>query len=301
MARAALGPLLGLELTPARRARNLLAARKFLHWCQRCGYPLDDDDKNLETALKFYICSLWAEGEGRDAAADVLFGIRLLTDLDVAKYWRLYRVWAKSELPSQAEPAALDEILALAGWCYRHGHDAMGCGLLLAYDTFLRTGELLILRAVDFNSVIQPDGTPAVVIDLGLTKGVQRRGGVEQVVCTDPLLLRLIGRVLAAMTNADEPFVGVTPDSFRYKFRKAVRELGLSHRKLQPYSLRRGGLSSAAANGVPLSTLCGRARWWNMKVARLYIQEGKQLLASLQHSPQLKQQLKEAATWIPQR
>ena len=77
--------------------------------------------------------------------------------------------------------------------------------------------------------------------------------------------------------------------------RKTMQNFNLSHRQLTPYSFRRGGLSAACLAGIPVSTLALRARWWDIRTAKEYIQEGAASLGALEVTAGARMQLKEAA------
>ena len=49
----------------------------------------------------------------------------------------------------------------------------------------------------------------------------------------------------------------------------------------KPYSLRRGGATSAYKNGCPLDTLVSKGRWQHLHTARIYLDTGLQALTSL--------------------
>ena len=54
---------------------------------------------------------------------------------------------------------------------------------------------------------------------------------------------------------------------------------------IQPYSLRRGGSTSAFRRGVPFEQLLLRGRWIHQRTARIYLDEGLQQSAILSFSP----------------
>jgi integrase len=154
------------------------------------------------------------------------------------------------------------------------GEEGFGDRHLLAYDLFLRTGEWTNLRLEAVEA-----GVSAATISLGLTKGVQRRGGVETVTCRDPLLVRHLSLLKA--TRGGGKLVEDPEAAIRVWLRKLAKLLGIADRKLTPYSFRRGGLSAASLDGVPVSTLALRARWLDTRIATVYIQEGEQTLRAL--------------------
>ena len=60
--------------------------------------------------------------------------------------WRLMKTWTKHELPTRAVPLDARTALAFAGLFWVWGEHRMAAGILVAFDFFLRTGELFTLR-----------------------------------------------------------------------------------------------------------------------------------------------------------
>ena len=137
-----------------------------------------------------------------------------------------------------------------------------------------------------------------MVISLKETKGIKRRGGIEDYVCTDPLLRKLLVKA-AAQTSPGDSVIGMPPQTFRKWLHATTKTLGLQARKLLPYSFRRGGITAAVRRGVPVSTVIHRARWHSAKVAQVYIKEGEQQLAKLKHPKQTTKLLAAAKRHIP--
>ena len=291
-ARATVGGLEGGQ-SETRMKRNKKAAALFLAWCGRAGLPLCDDTARLATAMTAFVLDCWHEGEGKDVCCSATFGCAALLSLESKTVftvsWRLLKKWSKLELPRQAPPALRLETLALAGLAWRENKRGLAIGLLLAYDLFLRTGEW---ANIDFAQV---EGSAAVglTISLGETKGVKRRGGVEMVTCRDETLINLYLQHCGNQRSGR--LLEISEDAMRRWFKTACTKLLIGHRRLTPYSLRRGGLSAAAADGVAVSTLALRARWQDTKTAKVYIQEGQLALAELRLEAAAENRLRQAA------
>ena len=137
-----------------------------------------------------------------------------------------------------------------------------------------------------------------MVMELGETKGVQRRGGSETYVCRDRHLVNLLAKALK-QAAAGKPLIGMSAAQFRTWFKKTTQELNLQRRGLLPYSLRRGGITAVITQGTPASTVVLRARWHNARVAEVYVREGQQALASLVWTPTTKSLLEASISHIP--
>jgi len=288
--RADLGPLRLQLMQPARRRRNIKAAGLFLVWTMYRGYPHDSCNAVLDAALLAWAENLWLSGDGKDGLADTLYGVRMLVggpSLNLQDAWQLYKQWSKAELPQQAPPMLLLELLGLAGMAAFAGAWGLACSLLVGFDCFLRPSEFLDLKPTQVSMV-----SGAAVLDLGETKGVKRRGGKDEVILRDPLLVGLLGK-LCLVLPPDEPLSGVTLAQGREWVKKALARFDLGQRGLQLYSIRRGGVTRAYTLGASATSLSLRARWMDAKTARVYIAEGKELL----RNPQLTDQQRGGLQW----
>lgn len=292
-ARATIGKLEHVGHGKERQKRNLKAAATFLAWAVACGFPLGSDNAGIGEAMMRYVCDCWHEGEGRDGCTSAIYGCVMLLQLNSRETfqasWKLLKRWSKLELPMQAPPALRSEVVAIAGKAWQQNLRGLALGVLLAFDLFLRTGEWIHLLLENVEGSAQ-----CLTIHLGETKGVKRRGGIESVVCRDPALCALVIRHRAAKGNGR--LIELDESALRDWLRKTSVGLGLAHRKLTPYSFRRGGLSAAAADGVAVSTLALRARWQDAKVASVYIQEGKAAVAATRTSASTTALLQEASS-----
>ena len=275
-ARQSIGDLLDLSLTKARVVRNRKAANSFLLWARRKRYQLTFCNQTLVQAIIEYMREAWQDGESKEMVSDLLQSFKHLMPsetIPLGQAWRLYRQWAAKELPDQAPPCTLQEVLAYAGLAFQEGKGRCGTVCLGAYDGFLRTGEFLHVTPDD----VEFGNSSTMVVALGETKGVKRRGGAEFWHCGDPMLVKLWKRAVE-LTKPGETVIGMSESQFRAWFKKATKTIALDGKALQPYSFRRGGITNAVMSGTPASTVIFRARWHSPKVALLYIQEGQELL-----------------------
>ena len=241
---------------------------------------------------------LWNDGDSKEIVSDCLQSLKFLLPAeapDLHMPWKLYRRWSSKELPVQATPALEEEVLAIAGQAFEEKKHRLGSVLLASFDGFLRTGEFTTFTKEDCQ-----ESREAMVVSLRETKGIKRRGGIEDYVCTDPLLRKLLQRAVA-QTPPGEAVIGMAPQTFRKWLKVTSKALGLEARKLLPYSLRRGGIIAAVRRGVPVSTVIHRARWHCAKVAQVYIREGEQQLAKLKHTKKTGELLAAARRHIPRR
>ena len=142
-----------------------------------------------------------------------------------------------------------------------------GLLLLLGFELFLRTGELLLLRIQDF---LFGTSTRSLVINLGLTKSGKRRGLPEQVTLRNPRLIVLCRLVLADVEPGEYVFPE-RPCVFRDKFRTALEQQGIQDLGLRPYSLRRGGITAAFQEGWSFDQISDISRHANCRTLRIYV------------------------------
>ena len=285
-----------LLLSPQRASRNRKAATLFLDLARRNKYPGNACSRLLTTAVVAFVLACWHEGESKELVSDLLQSFKYIMPQNVPNLslpWRLYRKWASKELPTQAPPAHPTEALALAGSACRQKRWGLGVMILVSFDGFLRTGEFVNALLEQF-----AEAPNTMVMELGETKGVQRRGGTETYVCRDPHLISLLREALKTIA-AGQPMIGMTSAQFRVWFKKTSQDLSLQRRWLLPYSLRRGGISAAVTQGTPVSTVVLRARWHNTRIAEVYVKEGQQALASLNWSPTAEKLLQASILHIP--
>ena len=290
------GDLMDLLLSKRRAIRNRKAATLFRDWARRNKYANNFCTRQLTTAVVAFILACWHEGESKELVSDLLQSFKYLMPENIPNLtlpWRLFRKWGQKELPTQAPAAHRFEAMALAGRAYKQKRPGLGVMILASFDGFLRTGEFVNALPEQFM-----EAPNTVVMELGETKGVQRRGGSETYVCRDRHLVSLIKRHLK-QAAAGKPMIGMSQAQFRSWFKKGCQDLGLQRRGLLPYSLRRGGITAAITQGTPASTVVLRARWHNARVADVYVREGQAALASLAWTPATKKLLDESILHIP--
>ena len=88
----------------------------------------------------------------------------------------------------------------------------------------------------------------------------------------------------------------MTNYQFRSLFRSLLEALGLDNMGYMPYSLRRGGVTSAYRQGVPLDSLVTQGRWQHIPTARLYIDPGVQALTQISFPPKTQARCKAMQT-----
>jgi integrase len=167
-------------------------------------------------------------------------------------------------------------------------HDPIGAFLvLLAFDAFLRTGEIYDLQTQD----LQYDAS-SLVVRLLRTKSGQRHGAFEALTVHDPLVLRMWRRLRRTHPDLGAPGCYVYPaktSEFAARFAAALAHFNLSRLQLRVYSLRRGGATAFYKRTGSMDQTLERGRWATRPVGRIYINDGlgkmvEQLITSHDHS-----------------
>ena len=277
--RQRLGTLRQLTVQPATRRRYTAATDAFLKFLRDEKIVLPTDKFAMDPLLCDYLEHLWASGAGRGQACDTLAGLQdlqpnLRSHLPGA--WRLLKTWSINEIPARAPPLPEHIVQAMAGWSFFKGHNSFGVSLLIGFYTMLRTGELTGLYS---GHMMSDNHTAQVLISLGLTKGGKRHGASESVVLGNEPIVHLV-RAWKRLSKATTPLVPSVA-KWRALFNECLEALGLHSFQFRPYSLRRGGATYWFTKHQSLDRILVQGRWHTQKSARLYLNEGLAVLATM--------------------
>jgi integrase len=155
-----------------------------------------------------------------------------------------------------------------------HERDA-GLAVLVHFDGFLRTGEVLDLRAQDFAE--PTDARMGVAGSYAALRIRSAKTGPNQFAeLQDPGVIEMVAQRAARLPPASRLFP-LSPSRYRLIFKEALRALGLTANYV-PHSLRHGAATRAMRQGVSLEEIMRRGRWASSKSVRTYIQQGQALL-----------------------
>ena len=184
--------------------------------------------------------------------------------------------WQRAELPARASPLTPELMMALVGWLLSRCEDDVAVVTRLSFHCLLRTGEVLTLTKNDI--LISKDCTSGVV-NLGWTMSGQLAGLKESVTINDKELMLLLTAMLKLQPSAT--ILRRHPLEFRRIFQQALVALELQEWCFKPYSLRRRGATQHLRETQQLGATTVRGRWGHAKTARVYINEGLAVLASI--------------------
>ena len=250
----------------------------------------------FDASAAMYIEALWADGFGRAEGSYLLAALQYM--LPMLKHqlnlsWRLMKTWHKNELPTRAVPLDAATVIGFAGLFWVWQEQELATGILVAFDFFLRTGELFTLR----RQHVEFFGSQAS-LQLTQTKSTTYQIHSERLLAWDNLAIGAL-RFLAYNKEPPALLVPFSAARFRTLWHKAVRFFHLSDYYIQPYSLRRGGATSAFRSGVPFDTLLLRGRWTHQRTARIYLDEALQQSSLLSFSGLTQERLAWARQQFP--
>lgn len=261
------------------------AVARFLRWMHREGHaPLSA--RELDSALTAYLNDLYVSegGRCRSYGESALAGIQMLLPelrrrLPVSA--RALRGWRRLA-PPVAHPPITRDLAALVGTAMAlRGKWQQGVAVLLAFDGYLRVGELLSLRREDVALRGDPRVGSAGLLLRGpiLRLAVTKRGKNQSVCLRDRGTAALLRR-LCGDRRPGQTLFSFSASSFRRLLKSTCRALGLSDAYV-PHSLRHGGATHDYVRGMSLEEILHHGRWSSVASARHYVQEGRAALLAL--------------------
>ena len=187
--------------------------------------------------------------------------------------WYLLNAWNRYEEPMRAPPMPVKVAISLAWFFVRQGHIGGALLILVGFDCFLRTGELLSLIIEDFTF----DDTGSGVVKLGHTKTGKRHAAFEASAINDPvcgLVFRKYLKSLPSNTSRKNYIFLPKPAAFYKLFKEGLKWLDLEEVGFKPYSLRRGGATAYFRATRNMEATLDRGRWSSARVARIYVNDG---------------------------
>ena len=128
--------------------------------------------------------------------------------------------------------------------------------------------------------MVTTSGHRQVLISLGLTKGGKRHGASESVILGYEPAVALV-KAWKSQATAFTP-LSPSPARWRALFSECLADLKLSKYDFRPYSLRRGGATFWFSKHQSLDQILVQGRWHTQKSARIYLNEGLAVLATMQ-------------------
>ena len=296
--RKRLGKLQDQVVLPVTVDRYQAIFNQFLSFSGFTLVYFQENVSQLDPCASEFIEFLWRDGEPKSyanyAAASVQYFIPE-AKRRLVNTWRLISTWNKIELPVRATPISPDILIAFSGLFLQWKYPRVAQMLLVSYSAFLRTGEMFRVRVEDV--VLPKTSQQFGVIFLQDTKSThrnQKQTQWEKVVIKEKLALCALSQLCAGQ-NRKAFLMDITVHHFRKLWGQAVSHFQLQTHRIQPYSIRRGGATSAYRLGATFEELMQQGRWANVATARIYLDEAVQELNTLSLSKTSQQLLRQAS------
>ena len=190
--------------------------------------------------------------------------------------------WERVKSVASHPPLTWELTVAIACTLARSGFHGPAVAMLLAFDCYLRVGELTRIRRRD---VVMPNDArmghahAAMAVCLARTKtGLNQSVALGRKDVADVLCAWASGLPTDA---SDNPLVfAFSPDLLRRLMRAACEQLGLGHTAYVPHSLRHGGATADFLLTGSIERVQFRGRWKSLESLRTYVQTARALLAA---------------------
>lgn len=273
--------LVDATMAPSTQQRYKEAVRQFLDWCADNDYDATTPD-DLDDLLTEYFHDMYEQndGVGKGLAANTYYGLvkympRLTDKLPTALL--SIKGWLRLRPAVSYPPLTWDLTVLIACHMAKFGNLRCAIGTLLAFDCFLRVGELVNLRKCDValtGDVRLGTEYHGTALRLRQTK----TGPNQWVQMHDPHVTALLAAVVKSTPGGDQArLFPVSADRYRRLFKQTCAALGLSSTYV-PHSLRHGGATRWHLLGHSIEDILMRGRWASTKSARRYVQAGRAML-----------------------
>jgi integrase len=219
------------------------------------------------------------DGKGKGSAADTLYGlIKFMprSEPHLLSSKMSLTGWSKLHQSVSYPPLTWDLTVLISVHMAQNGYLRHCIATLLAFDCFLRVGELVNLRKVDVADVNDRRlGSEYSGTSLRLRN--TKTGPNQWVQVDNAEVVQLLRCIMDSADNDESLLFPFSSASYRSTFKQTCHQLGLSH-KYVPHSLRHGGATRWHLLGHPIEDVLLRGRWASIKSARRYVQAGRALL-----------------------
>ena len=241
---------------------------------------------NLDDILSSFVEMLWEDGESRSQGSYAIAAIQHFAPDAKGRLknaWKLMGLWQKIEQPRRATPLDPSLLLAFVGVFWKWKWEDLACLTVVGFAGLLRTGEMFALRRSDV--VLARKANQPSIIFLYDTKTAKRNLLTAEKVLIYERCAKACLQFLCKNKNGTQRLVETAPAKYRAVWKEIVDHLGLNSFHYLPYSLRRGGATSAYKEGMTFEQLLIKGRWQNVSTARLYLDQALQELTQIQLPP----------------
>ena len=291
--------------------RYALGVEDFEKWCKDHHIRLTSHQQ-IDRAMERYFDMLFADGHKGFEGRAVLFGwILLRTDFAAtdktafAGARKALAGWLK-RTPGRMRDPVPEEIVWLIGTRFlEKGWVDSAAALTIQMDGYLRPSEVLTLKRAQ---VLRPSPTLGGAYNgWGLVLAPQegnlttKTGQTDDTVMLGDLPGRLwVRRVLERLADRDELFPALSLATYERHFREATRELGLTHLRITPHSIRHSGPSNDRLRQKrSLASIKKRGRWGSDKSVTRYEKHARLLLQLMKTPAIIQSKAKKTTSSFP--
>jgi integrase len=203
------------------------------------------------------------------------------------------RGWERVKRTTSHPPLTWELTVVIACSMARSGFHGPAVAVLLAFDCYLRVGELTRLRRCD---IVMPDDARMGGAHTGMAVCLSRtKTGLNQSVALQShavaaILQQWVQRhTRDARSTSTALLFPFSPQWFGRLLRSACAALGLGPTPYVPHSLRHGGATADFLRTGSVEHVAFRGRWKSLESVRTYVQTARALLAAQQVPPSLNQ------------
>lgn len=238
----------------------------------------------IDQRLAEYIDDSFAKRGSYDYACQALFGLVYRHPplrLHLGESRMRLRGWKKLKHHHSHPPITYELTVVFAATMSKWGRHAEAVATLLAFDCFLRVGELTRLQ---YHDVVMPNdprlGSASYRMAVRLAKA--KTGLNQSVELSNKQIESVLHSYLLSRPFLEHNHIfPFTPASFRTLIRQVADSLGLGDIPYVPHSFRHGGATYAHLRGSTIEQIMYRGRWLSLESARRYIQTARALLIML--------------------
>ena len=255
----------GIVLRTRKRYESQL--RKFFQFLKDESLPLPASYRQLDQGLAEYIDHMFQEGEPLGYAGDLLSGVsrwvpHARAHIPTARLW--FRNWGREVVRKRALPVPAEVVQGLAGIALALGRHDLAALLPLGFVCMLRTSELCNLKRREV--VFGPRGSAIISLHQTKTSGPN----TEECVLEDKVIVNALKRACKGL-QPDDVIFSRPARFFGDELRWLAKFIGFSHKRLTPYSLRRGGATWHMHKFGSLAMTALAGRWKHQTTAKIYI------------------------------
>ena len=292
-------PLQDLALAPASRLAYERSLSGFLRFASlRPAELLTIQSGRLDRLLALYIQHSYDTSGHFTYASHALAAVVFhRPDVRLCLYIsrQCLRGWSRVKQGVSHPPITWELTVAMACTFARAGHHAPAVAILVAFDCYLRVGELTRLR---WRDIIMPDdarmGSAHTTMAVCLAK---TKTGINQSVSVQrPDVALVLARWVRSMGGASAVTVTIaaadsdtrslelvfpfTPVHLRRLMHWACGEMGISDIHYVPHSFRHGGATADFMLTGSVERVQFRGRWKSLESLRTYVQTARAVLAA---------------------